>query len=105
MVDSTKFKIRECFDVGIKVIFGRLTEDTALKHEFLNEAMDTAQKMKFSINDFFSKCDQIHVKLWFWAHLLKRSSMEKLIFCVVGSSYLNILHFFFWKKETLERYY
>ena len=30
-----------------------------------------AQEMDFSIKDFFSKCDQIHRKLW--SHLLKKS--------------------------------
>ena len=35
----------------------------------------TAQKMKFSIKDFFNKC----------AHLLKKSLMEKFIFCAVTS--------------------
>ena len=38
----------------------------------------TAQKMKFSIENFFSKCDQIH-----WSHLLKKSLMENFIFCAV----------------------
>ena len=33
----------------------------------------TAQKRKFSINDFFSKCDQIRRKLQIWSHLLKKS--------------------------------
>ena len=33
----------------------------------------TAQKMKFSIKDFFSKCDQIRRKLRMWSHLLKKS--------------------------------
>ena len=32
----------------------------------------TAQKIKFSIKDFFSKCDQIHSFLWIWSHLLKK---------------------------------
>ena len=36
----------------------------------------TAQKMKFSIKDFFSKCDQIRRKLRIWSHLLKKSLME-----------------------------
>ena len=31
----------------------------------------TAQTMKFSIKDFFSKCDQIRSQLWIWSHLLK----------------------------------
>ena len=39
-------------------------------------------KMKFSIKDFFSKCDQIRRKLRIWSHLLKKSLMENLIFCV-----------------------
>ena len=32
--------------------------------------------MKFSIKDFFSKCDQIHSFLRIWSHLLKKSLME-----------------------------
>ena len=43
----------------------------------------TAQKMKFSIMDFFSKCDQIRSFLWIWSHLLKKSVMENSIFCAV----------------------
>ena len=40
--------------------------------------------MKFSIKDFFSKCDQIHRKQWIWSHLLKKSLMENFIFCGVN---------------------
>ena len=43
----------------------------------------TAQKMKFSIKEFFSKCDQIRRKLWIWSYLLKKSLMENFIFCAV----------------------
>ena len=43
----------------------------------------TAQKMKFSIIDFFSKCDQIRSFLWIWLHLLKKSLMQNLMFCAV----------------------
>ena len=39
----------------------------------------TAQKMKFSITDFFSKCDQIRRKMRIWPHLLKKSLMENFI--------------------------
>ena len=45
--------------------------------------VNTAQKMKFFMKDFFSKCDQIRRKLRIWSHLLKKSLMENLIFCVV----------------------
>ena len=43
----------------------------------------TAQKMKFSIKDFFNKCDQIRSFLWIWSHLLKKFLMENFIFCTV----------------------
>ena len=38
----------------------------------------TAQKMKFSIKDFFSKCDQIRSLLRIWSNLLKKSLMENI---------------------------
>ena len=44
---------------------------------------NTAQKMKFSIKDFFSKCDQIRSFLRIWSHFLKKSLMENFIFCAV----------------------
>ena len=42
-----------------------------------------AQKMKFSLKDFFSKCDQIRSFLRIWSHLQKKSFMKNFIFCVV----------------------
>ena len=50
---------------------------------FLSPSFYPIQNMKFSIKDFFSKCDQIRRKLWIWSHLLKKSSMENFIFCAV----------------------
>ena len=43
----------------------------------------TAQKMNYSIKDFFSKCEQIRRKLRIWSHLLKKSLMANFIFCAV----------------------
>ena len=43
----------------------------------------TAQKMKFPIKDFFSKCDQIRSFLRIWSHLLKKSLKENFIFCAL----------------------
>ena len=40
----------------------------------------TAQKMKFSIKNVFSKCDQIRSLLRIWSHLLKNSLMQNFIF-------------------------
>ena len=55
-----------------KIIHGR--DETVL---------EDAQNIKFSIKDFFSKCDQIRRKLRIWSYLLKKSSMENFFFCAV----------------------
>ena len=43
----------------------------------------TTQKMKFSIKDLLSKCDQIRIFLRIWSRLLNKSLMENFIFCAV----------------------
>ena len=48
-----------------------------------SDICNTAQKMKFSIKGFFSKCDQIRRKLRIRLHLLKKSLMQNFIFCAV----------------------
>ena len=71
--------------------------DNELYHQSLNmiaAKTNTAQKMKFSIKDFFSKCDHIRSTLRIRSHLLKRSSMENFIFCAVKVGYSNILILF-----------
>ena len=40
----------------------------------------SVQKLKFSIKNFFSKCDKIDRKLRIWSHLLKKSLMKNFIF-------------------------
>ena len=65
----------------------------------------TAQKMKFSIKDFCSKCDQIRRKLRIWSHLLKNFLTKNWSFCAVirarktKSTFfqvtLNIMKFFY----------
>ena len=49
----------------------------------------TAQKMNFSIKDFFSKYDQIHSFLQIWSYLLEKSLMENFNFCAVINSIDN----------------
>ena len=46
---------------------------------------NTSQKMKFSIRDFFSKCDQIRSFLRIWSLILKKYLMENFIFLCSGS--------------------
>ena len=47
--------------------------------------LHTAQKLKFSIKDFSSRCDQNCRKLRIWSHLLKKSLMKNFIFYAVLS--------------------
>ena len=55
--------------------------------QFTTSYTNTAQKMKFSNKDFFSKCYQICSFLLIWSHLLKKSLMESFIFCAVERFY------------------
>ena len=41
------------------------------------------RKLKFSITDFFSKCDQIWSFLQIWSHLLKKSVIDNFMFWTV----------------------
>ena len=49
------------------------------------------KKIKFSIKDFFIKCDQIRSFLQIWSHLLKKSFMEDFVFCAVCKGVLNCI--------------
>ena len=63
--------------------FYSLLTDYFLYEEIMS--VSTAQKMKFSVTDFFSKCDQIRSFQQIWSQLLKKSVMENFIFlCSVG---------------------
>ena len=42
-----------------------------------------SKKMKFSMRNFFSKCEQIRSFLRIWSNILKKSLMENFIFCRV----------------------
>ena len=52
----------------------------------------TAQKLKFSTKNFFSKCDQIRRKLRIFSHLLNKYLMENFIFCAVDKLHLHLIY-------------
>ena len=62
----------------------------------------TAQKMKFFIKDFFSKCDQNCRKLQIWSHLLKKYLMENFIFCAVNAEPDETKMKAFWNQYQLK---
>ena len=51
----------------------------------------TAQKVKFSMKDFFRKLNQIRSFLRIWSHLLEISLMENFIFCTVYIERIKLL--------------
>ena len=67
--------------------------------------------MKFSIKDFFTKCDQICRKLPIWSHLLNIFLMVNFIFCTVSPCIdkkilvhkINFLILFIWFQFRLIR--
>ena len=61
----------------------KIIQKTFISIETVLLVIITAKKMKFSIKDFFGRCDQIRMKLRIWSHLLKKSLMENFIFCAV----------------------
>ena len=51
------------------------------------------KKVKFSIEDFFSICEQIHRKLHIWSYLLKKSLIENFAFyAVIVASISTIIY-------------
>ena len=92
-----------------EVIERLLNSHYFLRLDFSKKALSlifecTAQKMTFSIKNFFSKCDQIRRKLRIWSHSLKKSIMENFIFCTVVSSNKPLVTITFSKREILETY-
>ena len=66
------------------------------------------KKMKFSIKDFFSKCDQIRRKLRIWYYLLKKSLMENFSFCAILKyafmlKWHILMILFKWKKKKKKK--
>ena len=75
----------------------------------ISAGVHTAQKMKVSIEDFFSKCNLILRYLWIWSHVLKKSLTENFILCAMAedlydSSKLNLerSHKFFKTLKTTD---
>ena len=60
-----------------------------LLHTQITTYWDWEIALRFSIKDFFSKCDQVHSFLRIWSHLLEKSLVENFIFCAM----LIILNF------------
>ena len=63
--------------------------------------ISTTQKMKSSIKDFFSKCDQIRRFLRIWSHLLEKSLIESFIFYVVKCQHNASIHNVFKLKSKI----
>ena len=70
-----------CWRIFAKIaIFSQKNLIVEIRQDSKYASKYTAQKMKFSFKDFFSKCGQIRRKLRIWSHLLKKFLMENFIF-------------------------
>ena len=69
---------------NVQLTDGRLKFNVSLKEkELANFNINTAQKMKFSAKDVFSKCEEVQTFLRICLHLLKKSLMKNFIFSLV----------------------
>ena len=57
---------------------------------FIKNPLSIAQKMMFSMKDFFSKCHQIRSFLRIWSHLLNKSLIENFIFCAMKFCFIIV---------------
>ena len=76
-----------------------LTVLNATREFILNSITITAEKIKFSIKDFFSKYDPTHSFLQICSRLLKNSLMEASFFvqCITGEeSWQKFTNWAFW---------
>ena len=56
--------------------------------------------MKFSIQGFFSKCDQIRSFVQIWSHLLKKFLTENFFFCAVRANSFSVIFQMITSKEN-----
>ena len=73
------FVVQHVINGTMKTVFMSNLFHAVILLDFIN----TARKMKFSIKDFFSKCDQIRRNLQIWSHLLNKFLMENFSICAV----------------------
>ena len=86
-------------------LFGKIINILSLFSQSPNLFGSTIQKMKFSIQDFSSKCDQSQSFLRIWSNLLKKSLLQNYIFCaMLGPKYgsnINFLLFFYYTYDNV----
>ena len=68
----------------------RLSVWKARPRDWVITSLMLSQWATVSTKDYFSKCDQIRMKLQIWSHLQKKSLMENFILCAVTIADLKI---------------
>ena len=102
-IDVGSIMLFLCFEIHhIRVILPASSATQRCIQNPVNHLIfNTAQKMKFSIKDFFSKCDQIRRFLRIWSHLLEKSLIESFIFYVVKCQHNASIHNVFKLKSKI----
>ena len=102
-IDVGSIMLFLCFEIHhIRVILpASSATQRCIQNHVKHLIFNTAQKMKFSIKDFFSKCDQIRRFLRIWSHLLEKSLIESFIFYVVKCQHNASIHNVFKLKSKI----
>ena len=102
-IDVGSIMLFLCFEIHhIRVILpASSATQRCIQNPVKHLIFNTAQKMKFSIKDFFSKCDQIRRFLRIWSHLLEKSLIESFIFYVVKCQHNASIHNVFKLKSKI----
>ena len=101
------FSLKHGFDTikWLRWHCAKLHRDFWYRRDFWHEENynEHCTKMKFFIMGFFSKCNQIHIFIRIWSHLLNKSSMENFIFWVVKSDVITVLESLWIAEATITK--
>ena len=84
-MNSNIYKLKVAFKIALCISNKTGQLSLPLIRHYINRPLHN--KMKFSMKDFFSKCDQICRKLKIWSHLLKKSLMGNFSFYAVDHAF------------------
>ena len=76
--------------IGNYKIIAKKSSKMDFSEPYFNIFESLHKRMKFSIKDFFNKCDQIPSFLRIWSHLLRKFWKENFIFCAANIQTQNM---------------
>ena len=97
---KAKKKLYLCMQLSFILRFNSFRMVKSHSYNVTTWILTQHKKTKFSIKNFFSKCDQIRSFLRMWLHLLKKSLMQSFIFSAMRAVFWKKADFLFWEKAN-----